>query len=111
MDRSILLAFFYVLQNSGFHLTCDQAFFFFFGGARNSLDGQRGNKERDIYFPFSPRLPRKKEEEMPDHGLVSIYMCFKFYLKFSVGSLRHLLESLNRSFSLRIRGAVYGLTH
>ena len=114
MDKSILLAFFYVLQNSGFHLTCDQAFFFWGGGGRgrrNSLDGQKGNKGRDIYFPFSPRLPRKKEEEMPDHGLVSIYMCFKFYLKFSVGSLRHLLESLNRSFFLRIRGAVYGLTH
>ena len=32
MDKSILLAFFYVLQNSGFHLTCDQAFFFWGGG-------------------------------------------------------------------------------
>ena len=64
MDKSILLAFFYVLQNSGFHLTCDQAFFFFGGGGgggRNSLDGQRGNKGRDIYFPFNRSSPPKKK--------------------------------------------------
>ena len=114
MDKSIRLALSYVLKNSGFHLTCDQRFFFF-GGVGGTKFGRRAKGEKgtpDTFTFFSPlasQEKRKKKRLITGKFLSSMY--FKFYLKFSVGSLRHLFKSLNRSFFLRIRGAVYGLTH
>ena len=77
MGKSILLAFSYVLQNAGFHLTCDRAFFF---SGEQEIRWTRKRETRNawyIYYPFSPRLSSTKEEETPDHRLVSIYHMFQ----------------------------------
>ena len=79
MDKSILLAFSYVLQNSGFHLTYDQAFSVIFRGSTNFGGRAKGKQGTpDTFTILSPLASqKKKEEETPDHRLVSIFHVFQ----------------------------------
>ena len=115
MDKSIRLALSYVLKKLRFPPNLRSAFLFFSEGVGGTKFGRRAKGEKgtpDTFTFFSPlasQEKRKKKRLITGKFLSSKY--FKFYLKFSVGGLRHLFKSLNRSFFLRIRGAVYGLTH
>ena len=116
MDKSIRLALSYVLKKLRFPPSLRSAFLFFFsvgvGGTKfgRRAKGEKGTPDTFTFFsPLASQENRKKKRLITGKFLSSMY--FKFYLKFSVGSLRHLFKSLNRSFFPRIRGAVYGLTH
>ena len=62
MDKSILLAFFYVLQNSGFHLTCDQAFFFL-GGGEGEIRWTGKRETRVATFTFLSLLASQEKRK------------------------------------------------
>ena len=62
MDKSILLAFFYVLQNSGFHLTCDQAFFFW-GGGEGEIRWTGQRETRVATFTFLSLLASQEKRK------------------------------------------------
>ena len=76
MDKSILLAFFYVLQNSGFHLTCDQAFFFFRGSPK--FGGRaKGKKRTPDTFTFLSPLASQEKKKNKAWSQVSFYHVFQ----------------------------------